>query len=440
MTERDKTGFYGAFNVLSEAVFSYNEKMEIQFFNQAAERITGYAREDVVGKKCVTLFRGNVCLNNCGLCATAKSGKGQARFQSPFVRKDGRKRMGEFNTGLLSRSGDGRLEVLVALNDITEIADLREELKKTYSFRNLVGNSPPMLDLFKTIRNIALFDSTVLLRGESGSGKELVAKAIHYESPRAARKLVKVNCSAFSESLLESELFGHVRGAFTGAARDRVSRIEEGDGGTLFLDEIGDMSLNIQVKLLRVIQEREIERVGENVVRKVDIRIIAATHKDLLQEARAGRFREDLYYRLNVIPLRLPSLRSRKGDIPLLARHFIKNWKGMDRKKVTGISDAALGRLMDYDWPGNVRELENAIEHACVRCGGETIAAADLPVYIVGTRAEPVRAGKPRKSLSRKIIVDALRRAGNNRSAAARLLGLHRITLWRKLREFGIRV
>lgn len=295
-----------AFNVLNEAVFVYNENMEITYFNSAAEEITGH-KKDVLGKRCVVIFDKSLCLNNCELCMTVKGGENQrVRFESSFQRKDGQHRLGEFTAGGIRNDSDGKIEVLVSLVDITELTHLRQEVKDTQLGHDLVGKSNSMRELYRSIRNVAEYDSTVFIHGESGTGKELVARAIHAESPRAGARLVKVNCSAFSDSLLESELFGHVKGAFTGAVKDRQGRFEEADGGTLFLDEVGDLNARVQVKLLRVLQEREVERVGENVTRKVDIRVIAASHKDLLKEAKEGRFREDLFYRLNVIPVQLP--------------------------------------------------------------------------------------------------------------------------------------
>ena len=329
------------------------------------------------------------------------------------------------------------MEVLVALNDTTEIIDLKEKLKDCHSFRNIIGKNHLMQELFRAIRNIAEFDTTVLIQGESGTGKELVARALHFESPRASGKMITVNCSAFSDHLLESELFGHVKGSFTGATHDRIGRFEEGNHGTVFLDEVGDLTAKVQVKLLRVIQEKEIQRVGENTTRKVDIRIIAATHKDLRMEVREGRFREDLFYRLNVVPVHLPPLRMRKDDIPHLARHFIKTWKGMHRKTVDQISNGALGKLMDYDWPGNVRELENAIEHACIKCSKKTIEAEDLPVYIIPQK-KTGKTSRKRSRTTRETILKALAETGNNQTLAARLLDIHRITLWRKMKEFNI--
>ncbi|NIP99466.1 MAG: AAA domain-containing protein, partial [Nitrospinaceae bacterium] len=310
-------------------------------------------------------------------------------------------------------------------------------LKKTHSFRNIIGKSSLMKDLFQAIQNIAAFDTTVLIQGESGTGKELVARAIHYESPRSRGRLITVNCSVFSEHLLESELFGHVQGAFTGAVRHRVGQIEEGHGGTIFLDEIGDLTPQVQIKLLRVLQEKEIQRVGENATRKVNIRIIAASNKNLLKEVREGRFREDLYYRLNVIPIHLPPLRMRKEDIPGLARHFIQTWRENQHKWVAGLSDAALSRLLDHDWPGNVRELENAIEYACVKCTGTLIRPGDLPEFTPPAPARfPVR--KPRRKVTPDMVRQALAEADHNQTRAAKLLNLHRTTLWRKMKTLGI--
>ena len=426
-----------AINVLNEAVFVYDENMQIKYFNSAAEEITGHRKEDVIGKKCVTLFDKSVCLNNCALCQTVKNDptQGMVRFQSPFIRKDGVKRTGEFQAGLLTRKKNGAVEVLVALTDTTEMTHLKEKL--SFSFRNIVGKNHLMQELFDAIRNIAEFDTTVLIQGESGTGKELVAKAIHFESPRAEGKLVTVNCSAFSEGLLESELFGHAKGAFTGAAKDRIGRFEEADGGTIFLDEVGDLTARVQVKLLRVIQEKEVQRVGENVTRKVNIRVLAATHKDLLKEVRERRFREDLYYRLNVIPLQLPPLRMRKDDITHLARYFIKNWTKSNKKTIDQISNSALGKLMDYDWPGNVRELENAIEHASVKCSKKIIEEKDLPLFI---SPSPKKNGKSwkRNRVSYDMVLKALAETGNNQTRAAQLLDIHRITLWRKMQAFKI--
>jgi len=367
----------------------------------------------------------------------AKKSPKQVRFESAFYRKDAQKRFGEFHVGLLNKQHDGQLEVLVALSDITEVVALREDLKIRRTCHRIIGQSPPMKDLYETVRNTAYFDSTVLLEGETGTGKELIAEAIHLESPRRNKKLVKVNCASFSDNLLESELFGHTRGAFTGAIQNRVGRFEEGHGGTVFLDEIGDLSLRIQVKLLRVLQEKEIERVGENQVRKCDFRLIVATNKGLAQEVSKGTFRKDLFYRLNVIPIQIPPLRERKSDIPHLVQHFLENWKTQSPKKISSISESALGRLMDHDWPGNIRELENAIEHGFVKGKKGRIQIEDLPPYLRQV-ADQSKAVKPRQKLSKEVILEALRQGNGNKSEAARQLGCHRITLWRKMQDLGI--
>jgi two-component system, NtrC family, response regulator HydG len=425
------------FNTLNEAVFVYDQNMEIKYFNAAAEKITGHLSNDVLGKKCTTLFDKSLCLNNCDLCMTVKDSKNEkVNFNSPFVRKDGVRRLGDFQAGLLRKDSQGNTEVLVSLTDVTEVTRLKQELQETHSFRHMVGKSPQMKEVFGTIQNVAGYDSTVFIDGESGTGKELVASAIHYESPRAGGNLIKVNCSAFSDSLLESELFGHVKGAFTGALQERIGRFEEANQGTIFLDEVGDMSPNIQVKLLRVLQEKEIERVGENRTRKVDIRIIAATNKNLKQEVDAGRFREDLYYRLNVFPIHMPPLRERKEDIPPLADRFVERWKSKHKKRIANLSDEALGKLMDQSWPGNVRELENAIEHACIKAIGPTVELRDLPAYLQNNNGVKVK--RRRKWLTKKIVQDALKESKHNQTQAAEHLNVHRITLWRKMKEFNL--
>ncbi|CCQ89222.1 PAS domain S-box protein [Nitrospina gracilis 3/211] len=442
MNTRPADNIESIINLLKEAVFVYDENLEIRYFNEAAERITGYRREEVLGRKCITILDQSVCLNNCELCLTVKKGINyEAHFTSSFLRKDGAKRMGEFQAGLLQRNEEGT-RVVVALNDVTEISQLRQELKEVHSFGNMIGKSRVMKELFETIQNVAFYDSTVFIQGESGTGKELVARALHYASPRAGKNLIKVNCTAFADTLLESELFGHAKGAFTGALRDRIGRFEEAHGGTIFLDEIGDLTPTIQVKLLRVLQEKEVERVGENVTRQVDIRIIAATNKDILEEVKTGRFREDLYYRLNVIPLHLPPLRERREDIPYLVQHFIKRWNAQHVKPIEDIADDALGLLLDHNWPGNIRELENVVEHACVKCSGSRIHSVDLPAFLQSESALPGRKkGNPvrrRNWLNRELVTEALARAEGNQSRAARELGVHRITLWRKMKEFGI--
>ena len=308
-----------------------------------------------------------------------------------------------------------------------------------WRFHDLIGKHPQMQALYALIRQVAPTPASVLLQGESGTGKELAARALHAESPRAAGPLVKVNCAALAESLLESELFGHVKGAFTGAIAEKVGRFETGNGGTIFLDEIGDVSPLIQLKLLRVVQEREFERVGSSKPIRTDVRLISATNKDLGRLVAAGHFREDLYYRLKVVPLTLPPLRERKDDIPLLIHAFLARLSRDLGKPVRGVSRRALEALRRHNWPGNVRELEHAIEHACVRCQGELIGLADLPRELQGGEGldeemlARLDAGR-QVVLDRQLLERLLRENGGNRSKTARMLGIGRTTLWRRLK------
>ncbi len=330
-----------------------------------------------------------------------------------------------------------------------ENANLRSQLRKKYQFKNIIGESPAMQEVFETVEKVADTDSTVLILGESGTGKELIARALHYHSYRKDGPFVPVNCAAIPSELLESELFGHEKGAFTSAIRTRIGRFELANGGTLFLDEIGDMNPNLQSKLLRVLQERQFERIGGVKPIKVDIRIISATHQDLKKAVLKKRFREDLYYRLNVIPIEIPPLRERRSDIPLLVHHFIHHFSRSKRKKVTGISDEAMERLMEYDWPGNVRELENMIERMVILTNNEVIDVSDLPERVL-----PVSSGEisrhlniPEEGLSletalnefeKELILQALNKSGWVKNKAAQLLQVNRTTLIEKIKRQNI--
>ena len=324
---------------------------------------------------------------------------------------------------------------------------LRQEIEREYSFSGIIGESEKMKDLFNVVRSIAETDMTVLIQGETGTGKELIARAIHYNGPRKARRVVAINCGALSETLLESELFGHEKGAFTGASAQRKGIFEVAHGGTLLLDEIGDISPSTQIKLLRVLQEGEFQRVGGSDSIKVDVRILAATNQNLSELVKNGRFRQDLYYRLNVFPIAVPSLRERANDIPLLVSHIIEKRKLNINKQISGISPQATASLIAHDWPGNVRELENVIQRMMVVCKGETLETQDLPTEIRGTENETREKVKDLKGISResagivekKAILDALSRAGRNVTRAAKSLGVSRATLQNKMKLYGLR-
>ena len=340
------------------------------------------------------------------------------------------------------------------VTDLTELKralqraeDIAHRLGEIYRMGNIIGKSDAMQQVFESIKVAAASDATILITGESGTGKELVASAIHYSSLRKEGPLVTVNCSALPETLLESELFGHVKGAYTGAVRDRVGRFEEALGGTLFLDEIGELSPFIQVKLLRVLQEREIERVGDSKKRKIDIRIITATKQNLPVLLRSGQFREDLYYRLKVFPIHLPPLRERKEDIPLLANHFIDANNKKTGKRITDVSKVAMRRLMDYVWPGNVRELENAVEHAFVLCNNDQIELLDLPIEIrqddtVTVSSFTVQPDQPRfrsrKKLSKEALLGLLEECDWNKAEVGRRVGLSRTAIWKYMKKYDI--
>ena len=329
-----------------------------------------------------------------------------------------------------------------ALRD--ENRQLKEELGRRYEFDNIIGRSPAMQEIFATIERVAPTRATVLLAGESGVGKDLIARAIHFHSPRRDRPLVKINCTAIPENLMESELFGYEKGAFTGAQNAKPGKFEQADTGTVFLDEIGDVPAAIQVKLLRILQEREFERLGSNVTRHIDVRVIAATNQDLRAALEQGTFREDLYYRLNVVPMNIPSLRERKQDIPFLANHFIHKLAPDSASRVESITDAAMEKLTAYHWPGNVRELENVIERSLVMCTGTQLDAGDIHLEDAPRRREQnggtgfLPDGMTLDQYEQELIREALRRADGNKSQAARLLGLTRNALRYRLTQMGL--
>jgi two-component system response regulator HydG len=327
-----------------------------------------------------------------------------------------------------------------------ENLDLKEKLLGSFALVSIIGKSDPMKELLAMVAMVAGTEATALITGESGTGKELVAKAIHYNSPRKGRPFVVVNCAALTETLLESELFGHEKGAFTGAERRREGRFMQANTGTIFLDEIGEMSSTMQAKLLRVIQEREIQRVGSDVILKVDVRILAATNRDLLEEVASGRFREDLFYRLNVVSLKVPPLKERQEDIPLLAQHFLDRYSDKNGKRVKGFTPLAMDMLLKYGWPGNVRELENAVERAVILVPGEYISERELPLSIIQAYPHskeppplPTASLRPQSldEVEREAILSALAATEGNKSEAARRLGITRKTLHKKLQQYG---
>jgi len=442
---------------MADGVFTLDDKGKITSWNISMEHITGYTAEEAIGKSCMMLnftrCFSKSCptgINECGIYTRGSVDSGEC-----FLRhKDGYDIPVVKNARLVRDEDNLVRGVVETVTDLTELKKARRKaeeanrrLGEIHKFDNIIGKSHAMQQVFSAIKAAAASEATVLLQGESGTGKELVAGAVHYNSDRYNMPFVTVSCSALSESLLESELFGHVKGAFTGAVRDRAGRFEGADGGTIFLDEIGEISPFIQVKLLRVLQEREIERVGESKKRKIDIRIIAATNKDLYGLVNNGNFREDLYYRLKVFPINIPPLRTRKEDIPILISHFIDILNEKTGKQIKGVSQSTMRILMDYTWPGNVRELENAIEHAFVLCTDKDIDIFDLPVEIRQVEYRPValkaplsvqNSRSPGKKLSRDILVEILHECDWNKAEVGRRVGLSRTAIWKYMKKWDI--
>jgi len=442
---------------IADGVFTMDFNGRISSWNRSMERISGYTAQEAVGKTCDLLqcsrCFGKQCPSGFKECGIIEHGSSEAK-ECLLRHKDGRNVAVIKNAGVVRDEKENIIGIVETVTDLTELNKVRRKAEETalrlreiHRMHNLIGKSHEMRNVFTAIRAAASSDATILIHGESGTGKELVAGAIHYNSERKDKPLITVNCSALSESLLESELFGHIKGAYTGAVHDRVGRFEEAQGGTIFLDEIGELSPFIQVKLLRVLQEREIERVGESLKRKIDIRIITATHQDLYSRVREGLFRDDLYYRLKVFPIHLPPLRERKEDIPLLVSHFINLMNQKAGKQIKGVSQAAMRIFMDYFWPGNVRELENAIEHAFVLCNREQIDPDDLPVEIrhadyisSGPEMSPLSHPRPlpRKKLSKETLLDLLKTCDWNKAEVGRRVGLSHTAIWKYMKKWEI--
>ncbi len=431
---------------IADGVFTVDRYWRITSFNRAAEEITGYSAEQAIGMVCRDLFRSNRCGEACPMAQSMRMGRRVGNVRVNIHRTDGEVLPISISTAPLIDTDGNVIGGVETFRDLRELQSLRKELTQRYTMGDIISKSPLMQKIFDILPEIALSDSNVLILGESGTGKELVARALHNFSKRRRGPFVPVNCGALPDTLLESELFGYKRGAFTDAKQDRQGRFAAAKGGTLFLDEIGDISPAMQVKLLRVLQDGEYTPLGSSKPEKADVRIISATNKDLEQEVKQGTFRDDLYYRLNVVKIFLPALRDRIADIPILVEHFINKFNVQKGKDLSGISDEALEILMRYDFPGNVRELENIIEYAFILCRGGIIEAEHLPEPFCSRRPSNKSHGllfeKPMtiKEVEREAIVQALRRNKGKRMATCRELGISKDTLRRKIQDYGIDV
>jgi PAS domain S-box-containing protein len=426
---------------INDGVFTVDDQWRITSFNRAAERITGVSRKDAMGKPCCEVFRASICETACALKYTLTTGRPVVNKAVYILDAKGNRLPISISTAAFRDQSGKVLGGVETFRDLRLVEELRKELESQTTFADIVGRSQPMRQLFEILPKIAESDSTLLIDGPSGTGKECFARAIHSLSRRRDKRFVAVNCGAMPDTLLESELFGYKAGAFTDARQDKPGRFSLAEGGTIFLDEIGDVSQAMQARLLRVLQERTFEPLGGVDPVKADVRVIAASNKDLSKLVRKGLFREDLFYRIHVIRLTLPSLSDRREDIPLLIQHFIAKFNRLQGKDVIDVSDEVLAILMEHDYPGNVRELEHIIEHAFVLCHSGLIQPEHLPPdFRRHAKSVPVAtiSAMTLQAMEKVMISDALRRHGGNRKAAAEQLGINPSTLFRKAKALGI--
>jgi len=430
---------------IADGVFTVDSEWRITSFNRAAEKITGMTREEAMGRQCREVFKASICESHCSLRHTVETGQPVVNQFIFIVNSKGERVPISISTALLKNKKKQVIGGVETFRDLSLVEDLRKELYNRQSFHDIISKNKEMHRLFNIVEQLSESDATVILVGESGTGKELFAKAIHSESSRKDGPIITINCGALPDTLLESELFGYKAGAFTDAKRDKPGRITLAHGGTLFLDEIGDISQAMQVRLLRVLQEKIFEPLGGTKSEKVDVRIIAATNKDLEMLVKEGAFRKDFYYRINVVKLSLPPLRDRKEDIPLLSEHFISKFNRRKGKEILGLQPEALAILMSYDYPGNIRELENIIEYAMVVCKNCLIGIEHLPDYLARSSGDQTHEFHPlkQKQISMKgqekdFIYNTLAENNWNRKRTAARLGMHPATLWRKIKRLNI--
>jgi len=426
---------------ISDGVFTIDHNWEITSFNRAAEEITGIPREEAIGRHCWEVFRSNMCEHDCALKRTMKESTSFVSTSSYIINGQKKQIPITVSTSPLKDKNGEMIGGVETFRDISLVEELRKKLYAGFQLGDMVSSSPAMKQILGILPQVAESDSTVLLEGETGTGKELAAKAIHNLSLRQNKPFVAINCGALPDTLLESELFGYQAGAFTGAAKDKPGHFAMAEGGTIFLDEIGDTSPAFQVRLLRVLEERQYQPLGSVKTKQADIRIITATNQNLSVRVDQGAFRRDLFYRINVVRLQLPPLRARMEDIPLLVAHFIAKLNRIRGKSICGIHQDALAALMIYSFPGNIRELENIIEYAFVLCSDGEIRLHHLPGHLTGQVFPPAESeieGNLIKSAEIKVITDALMRNRYSRKAAAADLGMHKSTLFRKIHKLGI--
>jgi len=429
---------------LDIGVFTVSLDYYLTFFNKKAEKISGYDRREVLGKPCATIFKGEASEDFCALAETVRNGITRSR-RGKMITRHGETVPIHVSYMALRNEKETIVGGLATFHDLTLVYQLDQAISDRYTFNDMIGKSPAIQRTFERVHAVASTDATVLIEGQTGTGKDLLAKAIHSDSRRADRQMVKVNCAAIPESLLESEMFGYVRGAFTGADQDKPGRFQEADGGTLFLDEIGDLPLPLQAKLLRVLEEKVFYPLGSRRIMKADVRIITATNRNLRELVGKQLFREDLYYRLNVFRIELPALKDRRLDIPLLIRHIIRRLCAARNDRVIDLSGHAMEILLNYDYPGNIRELENILEHALIVCRDNLIQQNDFPEYLqnpIERRVNTPAGFSPAEETDeqeRVNILRVLRENSWNRRKTAASIGIDRSTLWRKMKKLGLK-
>jgi len=423
---------------IADGVFTVDLDFRITSMNSSAQRILGLKEDEAIGKLCYEVFHANICEHSCALRETMSTGRNIVNKTIYIVNSEGDVLPISISTALLKDADGNIIGGVETFRDISEIEELRKTIESTYTFQDIVSKNKRMREIFSLMPDIAESDSSVLIEGPSGTGKELVARAIHNLSGRDEHPLITINCAALPDNLLESELFGYKAGAFTDAKRDKPGKIALADGGSIFLDEIGELSPNVQVKLLRFLQNREYEPLGGVRSEKADVRIIAATNKKLHEEVKSGDFRDDLYYRLNVIAITLPALQERTEDIPLLIKHFIRRFNILKGKNIEGVSDEVMNVLMAHDYPGNIRELENIIEHAFVLCKESYIQLSHLPAHF-RKREIPFEKTVTLEEFEKLYISITLEKNSWNRNKTADELGIDKSTLWRKIKKYDLK-
>ncbi|MBN1676262.1 MAG: sigma 54-interacting transcriptional regulator [Kiritimatiellae bacterium] len=427
-------------NCVADGVFTVDRDKKIRFFNRAAERITGFSAEEATGQFCRDVFRTTICGTSCTLAEVERTGKDIINRPVRILDRDGREVLVSISAAALRDARGELIGGVETFRDLSTEEELRRQIEKSYTFHDIVSRHPKMHELFAILPDIAESHVSVLIEGESGTGKELFARAIHNLSPRKDAPFIAVNCGSLPDTLLESELFGYRKGAFTDAKHDKPGRFEMAKGGTLFLDEISDVSPALQVRLLRVLQEKTYEPLGGTEPVRADVRIVAATNQNLSKKVQTGTFREDLYYRLNVLRLELPPLRERRCDIPILIDHFRRHLNAETGKGIEAVDDCVLNLLMSHDFPGNIRELENIMQHAFVLCKQSVILPAHLPKEFAERLGSRVTAGPlSLEELEKKAIREALFINDGNRTATSKQLGIDPSTLYRKMKRYGMK-